>query len=150
MSAAIRRSEAAELNDAWAIVTEYYEAIGVVEREGPEAFAANYFGEGTGIWLARIGDEVAGCIALRRLDDGSAEVKRLYVRPAWQGRRVAHLLLDALHEFARDARYRWLYLDSKDDLAVAIRFYRSRGYEDCPRYNDNPQATVFLRRSVQP
>jgi hypothetical protein len=37
----------------------------------------------------------------------------------------------------------------KDDLKTAIRFYRERGYEECPRYNENPQATVFLRRKMQ-
>jgi len=54
--------------------------------------------------------------------------------------------MDALEEHARSAGYDAVYLDSKDDLATAIRFYRERGYEEVERYNDNPQATVYMRR----
>jgi len=144
----VRRCSAAEISDAWAIVEEYCDAIGVVEREDRAKFTKAYFGDDSGIWLARADDDVVGCIALRRLNSEAGEVKRLYVKPAWRGRRIAHHLLDALHNFARARGYQALYLDSKDDLETAIHFYRSRGYEDCARYNDNPQATVFLRRPV--
>jgi hypothetical protein len=41
--------------------------------------------------------------------------------------------------------YSTLYLDSKDDLIDAIRFYRKQGYRSCERYNENPQATVFMK-----
>jgi GNAT superfamily N-acetyltransferase len=76
----------------------------------------------------------------------AAEVKRLYVRPAHRGGGVASALMDALEEGARESGYTELYLDTKDDLTVAIRFYERRGYERIPRYNDNPQATIFMRR----
>jgi hypothetical protein len=56
--------------------------------------------------------------------------------------------LDAVHEYARDVRYTTLYLDSKDDLTDAIRFYAKRGYRPCPRYSDNPQATVFMKLAL--
>ncbi len=96
---------------------------------------------------------MVGCIALRPLNafPASGEVKRLYVRPASRGKGIAGLLLDALHEHARTVGYEWLYLDSKDDLADAIRFYEKRGYRACARYNDNPQATIFMNyRSLPP
>jgi GNAT superfamily N-acetyltransferase len=154
MPVTVHRCEMADEDRAWEIVCEYCDAIGVVEREDRAAFTGAYFEEATGIWLAFADKAVVGCIALRWIDapDGVAgrcgEVKRLYVQPAWRGHRIAHLLLDALHEFAQSRGYAWLYLDSKDDLKTAIRFYRERGYEECPRYNANPQATVFLRRRV--
>ena len=47
---------------------------------------------------------------------------------------------------ARERGFTELYLDTKDDLLEAIRFYERRGYERVPRYNDNPQATIFMRR----
>jgi GNAT superfamily N-acetyltransferase len=47
------------------------------------------------------------------------------VQPASRGQGIAGLLLDALHEYAGTVGYEWLYLDSKDDLAAAIRFRRS-------------------------
>ena len=43
----------------------------------------------------------------------------------------------------------WIYLDTYDDLKAAIALYIRRGYETCERYNDNPQATVFLRKQIE-
>jgi GNAT superfamily N-acetyltransferase len=146
----VRRGESGDFDAAWRIVSEYYEAVGVVVREDPAEFLAHYFGEGSGVWLARDGEEIVGCIALRPLEGipAAGEVKRLYVKPPVRGRGIAGLLLDALHEYARRAGYTTLYLDSKDDLTDALRFYRNRGYRLCERYNDNPQATVFMQRAV--
>jgi GNAT superfamily N-acetyltransferase len=76
------------------------------------------------------------------------EVKRLYVRPAFRGLHLAHALMQAAEQHARAAELQWLYLDTKDDLHAAIHFYLSTGYQPCPRYNDNPQATLFLRKQL--
>jgi hypothetical protein len=43
-----------------------------------------------------------------------------------------------------------MYLDSKPEFSAAIALYRRRGYVECTRYNDNAQATVFLRKSLTP
>jgi hypothetical protein len=56
--------------------------------------------------------------------------------------------MDALEDFARGLGLRWVYLDSYDDLAAALALYRKRGYVTCERFNDNPQATVFMRKSL--
>jgi len=76
-------------------------------------------------------------------------------RRSWDASRCVRSLrsslpvsLDAVHEYARDVRYTTLYLDSKDDLTDAIRFYAKRGYRPCPRYSDNPQATVFMKLAL--
>jgi ribosomal protein S18 acetylase RimI-like enzyme len=42
----------------------------------------------------------------------------------------------------------WLYLDTNDDLHAAIAFYERNGYVRYSRYNDNPQATIFLRKKL--
>lgn len=149
----IRRAGSEEFDQAWAIVSEYYDAVGVMVREDQAAFAQAYFTEGSGVWLARNDGDIVGCIALRPLDrfPSAGEVKRLYVKPEGRGRGVAGLLLDALHGYARGVGYESLYLDSKDDLVDAIRFYEKRGYRRCERYNDNPQATIFMNyRSLPP
>jgi GNAT superfamily N-acetyltransferase len=148
--AAISRAGLSDLDDAWAIVTEYYDAVGVVAREDRPGFIDAYFSHGSGVWLARTAEgKVIGCIALRPLAvPSSGEVKRLYVQPAWRGHGIAGLLLDALHDYAAAFGYQWLYLDSKDDLQAAIRFYERRGYHSCERYNDNSQATVFMRKHI--
>jgi GNAT superfamily N-acetyltransferase len=148
----VSRAGPGDVDAAWAIVSEYCDAVAVVVREDRPAFLRAYFGEGSGVWLAKLAKkdvhEVVGCIALRPLDafPAAGEVKRLYVQPVSRGRGIAGLLLDALHEYAREVGYKWLYLDSKDDLETALRFYENRGYTYCARYNDNPQATIFMRK----
>jgi ribosomal protein S18 acetylase RimI-like enzyme len=136
--------------EAYGIVQEYYDAVDVEVREDAEQFAHEYFGPGAGIWLARDGEAVVGCIALRPLlrFEHSGEVKRLYVKPEIRGQHIADRLLEALESYAVEAGYRTLYLDTKDDLVTAIRFYRRHGYEHCERYNDNPQATIFMRKGL--
>lgn len=136
---------------AWAIVDEYNEAIGVIVRDSPEAFD-HYFDDGAGIWLAEKDGAVIGCIILRPLpsvDAKACEVKRLYVTPAARGLRVADKLLATLHAHAKTLGYDTAYLDTKDDLLAAIRFYQRQGYEECPRYNDNPQATMFMLKRLE-
>lgn len=154
----IYRAEEADKAKARAIVDAYCEEIGVVVRDTP-AYFDSYFGADSGLWLAeRTGPskdgqtDLVGCIILRPLADitdaRSAEVKRLYVVPDARGLRIADQLLEALHTFAANYGYQRIYLDTKDDLTAAIKFYRRHGYSDCARYNDNPQATIFMRREV--
>jgi ribosomal protein S18 acetylase RimI-like enzyme len=65
-----------------------------------------------------------------------------------RGQGVAEALLGALEAYATEHGYAALYLDSKKDLMPAIRFYRRHGYSPCERYNDNPQATIFMRKEL--
>jgi ribosomal protein S18 acetylase RimI-like enzyme len=130
-----------------AILEEYAETYDVVQRDTPPAIRAYLDGPG-GFWLACEGDRVAGCVALRRLpgvETGAYEVKRLYVRPEFRGRRIAYALMDALEAHARASGYLALYLDSRADFQAAIRLYERRGYAHVPRFNDNPEAAVFMR-----
>jgi ribosomal protein S18 acetylase RimI-like enzyme len=146
----VRRATLADEDAAWAIVDEYNRAIDVVVRDDAATFRTYLEGPGA-LWLAEVAGEVVGCVVLRPLDElgaGACEVKRLYVRPAQRGAGIAEALMDALEAFAREAGYIAIYLDTKDDLHAAIRFYDRRGYERIARYNDNPQATIFMRRTL--
>ncbi|HKT27546.1 helix-turn-helix domain-containing GNAT family N-acetyltransferase [Dyella sp.] len=137
-------------DDALAILHEYYEAVHVVQRDKPGSIQKLIDTPASGVWLAYLGDEVAGCVVLRKLANlrGASECKRLYVKPGARGKHIADKLLDAQEAFARDEGIEWIYLDSYDDLKAAIALYEKRGYEHCERYNDNPQATVFMRKYV--
>jgi ribosomal protein S18 acetylase RimI-like enzyme len=150
----IYKASLAEEAEAFRIVAEYNQAVGVEVRDSEESFRNSYFRDGGGLWLAQapLGpeQEAVGCIAMRALPrmERAAEVKRLYVRPEWRGRGIADALLDELERYAMECGIGTLYLDSKDDLQAALRFYRRRGYQSCARYNDNPQATVFMRKQL--
>jgi ribosomal protein S18 acetylase RimI-like enzyme len=146
------RAHERDRETAFQLVQEYNDAVDVVLRDSPESFEKDYFRPGAGLWLAQTGRQVVGCIALRplRAEEQAAEIKRLYVRPEFRGSGAALALLVALEQYAEASSYEWLYLDSKDDLKAALRFYDRHGYEACERYNHNEQATVFLRKALHP
>jgi N-acetylglutamate synthase-like GNAT family acetyltransferase len=66
------------------------------------------------------------------------------VKPAARGNGIADRLLDVQEEYARSCGVEWIYLDTHDGLKVAVALYERRGYQRCKRYNDNPQATLFM------
>ncbi len=146
-----RRVPAGDIDAAWKIITEYYEAAGVIARDAKDDFVRIYFQDGAGVWLATIESDVIGCIALRPLSGvaSSGEVKRLYVQPPYRGRGIAASLYQGLETYARECGYRYLYLDTTDEMVAAQRFYAALGYELCPRYNDNSQATIFMRKDLR-
>lgn len=144
----VRLSEASD--DASRLLEEYYEAVGVLQRDTPEAIQQIIGDASSGMWVAYLREKAVGCVVLRRLSSipFAGECKRLYLRHEARGKGIADALLDAQEAFARSKGLRWIYLDSYDDLKAAIALYRKRGYLPCERYNDNPQATVFLRKKI--
>ena len=90
---------------------------------------------------------VAGCVALRRLDDERGELKRLYVRPSFRGKGIGRVLVEWIEEEAREIGYKSLYLDSVPELEAALSLYRKMGFEETEAYNDSPvDSTVFMRK----
>lgn len=149
-SVQIKRATLAELRDSYAVVSEYYEAARVVQRETFADFEREYFSARAGLWLAHDAGRLAGCIALHSLNlPAAAEIKRLYVRPKWRGCGAAQQLLDAAEQFAKSVGYHWIYLDTASDMAAASRLYEKNGYRLCERYNNNPQAAIFMRKSLK-
>ena len=138
--------------EAIQLLHEYYEAINVVLRDTPAAIQQIIDDPASGVWLAYLNETPVGCVVLRQLASipNAAECKRLYVQPAARGHRIADKLLDAQEAFARTQGLHWIYLDSYDDLKAAIALYRKRGYTECERFNNNPQATIFLRKNIAP
>lgn len=96
------------------------------------------------ILLARDGDEAAGCVALRGLSDGVCEMKRLYVRPGGRGSGAGRALAEAIVEEARRLGYRKMRLDTLPTMAAAQSLYRSLGFTETERYNDNQLPGVLF------
>jgi ribosomal protein S18 acetylase RimI-like enzyme len=80
---------------------------------------------------------------LRRLGDGIAEIKRMYVRPEARSRGVAAALLRTLEEAARAMGYAFARLDTGPKQVTAQRLYRAAGYAEIAPYNDNPFACFW-------
>lgn len=146
----VRRATALQADAAFSLIEEYYEAVAVIVRDDRAALEHYLASPDSPIFIASVNASPAGCVMLRPLPQipHAAEVKRLYVRPQFRGLHLAHALMQAAEERARLAGNQWLYLDTKDDLHAAIHFYLGSGYQPCRRYNDNPQATLFLRKRL--
>ena len=84
--------------------------------------------------LVECAGETAGMGGLRRLEDGSAEIVRIYTRPAFRGRGIGSLLVDSLVEEARQLGYRTVRLDTGSFMTSAQRIYRAAGFEPIGPY----------------
>jgi ribosomal protein S18 acetylase RimI-like enzyme len=89
--------------------------------------------------------EALGCVALRPMADGDAEMKRLYVALAGRGLGLGRALVAAIVLKAREFGYRRIKLDTLPSMEAALGLYRAAGFTQIPRYYDTPVAgTLFL------
>ncbi len=93
----------------------------------------------TGVLLiARDGEAAAGCVALRRVDAGTGEMKRMYVRERYRGSGLGRRLALAVIEEAKQRRYARMVLDTLPKLATAIALYRDLGFRETGPYLASP------------
>jgi putative acetyltransferase len=103
-----------------------------------EALPGLYAPPGGALLIARDGDRAAGCVALRRLDEGTGEMKRMYVRDAYRGTGLGRRLAVAVIEEARKRQLSRVVLDTLPKLAPAIALYRDLGFRETGPYLASP------------
>ena len=103
-----------------------------------EALPGLYAPPGGVLLIARDGEAAAGCVALRQLDAGSGEMKRMYVRDAYRGSGLGRRLALAVIEEARKRKYGRVVLDTLPKLAPAIALYRDLGFRETDPYLASP------------
>ena len=96
--------------------------------------------------LSRVDGELAGCVAIRRLEPRVCEMKRLYVRPAFRGRKLGLQMVNRLVREAREAGYSAMRLDTiAGAMDNAITLYRSVGFREIAPYSANPiEGAIYM------
>ena len=92
--------------------------------------------------------EVVGTAAVRRLELGIGEIKRMWIRPAHQGKGLGRPLMDACLAEARALGFQRLRLDSERKLEAAVHLYRAYGFIEVPDYNGNRRAEIWMERAL--
>lgn len=94
--------------------------------------------------------QLAGCVGVRKLVPGTAELKRLYVRPAYRGLRLGRALTERALEVAKALGYRTIRLDTLTSMQAAQQLYRSLGFYSIAAYRFNPEeGAVYLEKSLE-
>jgi len=130
---------------------EYWESIGLpmdFQRFGEErnGLPGAYGDTGGALLLAVNEDDPAGTIALRRLDETSGEVKRLFLRPTYRGQGLGKRLVEVVIERAVALQYEWLYADTLPSMKEALSLYASVGFERAEAYSNAPTSgAIYLK-----
>ena len=102
-----------------------------------------------GLWVAYRAGEPAGCVGLVSRGLGTAEVKRLYVRPGHRGG-VGRLLMACAHQHAARNHFTRVVVSLLPERTAVVEYYRGLGYTDVEPYEDHPSGMVNLQRPITP
>lgn len=116
-----------------------------------EALPGAYAPPGGVLLIARDGDganAAAGCVALRRIDAATGEMKRMYVRASYRGAGLGRRLALEVIEEAKKRAHERIVLDTLPKLTTAIALYRNLGFRECGPYlqASTPGALCFELR----
>lgn len=93
-------------------------------------------------------DQAVGCAAIKRYDDESAEVKRVFIREEYRGQGISKKLMELLEQTVKEQGYSCLLLESGEILVEAMALYRKIGFKVIPNYGpykDMPESVCMKK-----
>jgi GNAT superfamily N-acetyltransferase len=138
--------EASELLEAY--FRELRERLAPAHVEVKGRWADDFRGARAAVVLASEAGRAVGCAGLRPLEEGTLELKHFFLAPGVRGRGFGRVLLAGVEEVARSLGARRIVLDTAAPLLEAAALYRSSGYGDISRFNDNPVAVAWFAKNL--
>ena len=144
-----------DYREAAALLREYEAGLGIdlcfqCFPEELESLERMYGPPGGRFLLLRLGDGIAGCVALRDLGGKVCEMKRLFVRPDFRGRGLGRKCAEEIAQEAREMGYAAMRLDTLPSMREAIALYRSMGFREIAPYAENPvEGALFMELGLE-
>ncbi|MCP4176822.1 MAG: GNAT family N-acetyltransferase [bacterium] len=144
----IAKSES-EYNQAKMLFREYEKDIGIDLsyqnfKEEIENIVEKYSRPFGGILLVKsLNGILLGCTAIRKFNDESGELKRMFVKKSWRGTGIGKSLLEASIKLARELGYKKVKLDTLSSMQSAIRLYKKLGFNEIEPYIFNPDSDAL-------
>ena len=95
------------------------------------------------LYIVLFDGSVAGCIALRKIDDCNCELKRFFVKPEFRGNKIGTILLERIITEAKEIGYKHILLDTLPFLTTAIEMYKKAGFYETESYNNSPMDNLI-------
>ena len=127
-----------------------FSAVGIPyspnDRHADIANVEQYYMRNGCFWCLLDKGNIIGTVAIRNIDNVNqiVELKRMFVLPEYQGNGYGRLLLEYAIEKSREQQYHKICLDTRKQFSVAQHLYRSVGFQETARYNDNEHAELYF------
>jgi len=127
-----------------------FSAVGIPyspkDRHVDIADVGRYYMRSGCFWCLCDNDIIIGTVAIRIIDveNKVIELKRMFVLPEYQGKGYGRLLLEHAINYARDQKYKKICLDTRKQFSAAQHLYRSSGFQETEKYNDNERAELYF------
>lgn len=127
-----------------------FSAVGIpyspMDRHADIADVEQYYMRNGCFWCMFDNEVLIGTVAVRiiDIDNKVLELKRMFILPEYQGKGYGRLLLEYAIDYARKQQYNRICLDTRKQFSAAQHLYRSSGFQETEKYNDNERAELYF------